>query len=211
MDGCSNQSIAHGLCKRHRARCCCNVINCTKSVFKHNTCQSHYSPTNKSSTMTNESITVSTTDPITESSIVTTNLFTVTNQSNTVITNESNTVTNEPCAVANEYLCKVSNKASTVTTRSSTVTEINIVVQQVIEFVGIGIWEQVHTFAAVWNCGDILLYPICPILGKFQWMVERKVDWTLVQLCAIFNQSIPEMRSVFLSRAEKPRSCWWMT
>jgi hypothetical protein len=31
----------------------------------------------------------------------------------------------------------------------STVTEIDIVVEQVMEFVGMGNWEQVHTFAAV--------------------------------------------------------------
>ncbi len=112
VDGCSNQSVACGLCKRHGAHHCCNVINCTKSVFKHNMCQSHYSLTNKSSTETNKSITVSTTNPITKLSTVTTNLF-------------------------------------TVTTKSSTVMEIDIFIQQVMEFVGMGFWEQIHTFAAV--------------------------------------------------------------
>jgi hypothetical protein len=112
MDGCSNQSIVHELCKRHGAHHNCNVINCTKSIFRHNMCRSHYSLTNKSSTVTNKSITVSTTDFITKSSTVATNLF-------------------------------------TVTTKSSTVMEIDIVYQQVIEFVGMGNWEQVHTFAAV--------------------------------------------------------------
>ena len=68
------------------------IIYFTKSVFKHNMCRSHYSLTNKSSTVTNESIKVSTIKPITESSTVTTNLFTVTNQSNTVLTNKSSTV-----------------------------------------------------------------------------------------------------------------------
>jgi hypothetical protein len=76
-------------------------------------CRFHYSLTNKSSTVTNKSITVSTTtDFITKSGTVTTNLF-------------------------------------TVTTKSSTVMEIDIVTQQVMEFVGMGNWEQVHTFAAV--------------------------------------------------------------
>jgi hypothetical protein len=116
--------------------------------------------------MTNESITVSTTNPITKSSIVTTNLFTVTNQSNTVITNESSTVTNEPCAVANEYLCTVSNKAGTVTTESSTVMEIDIVVQQVIESVGMGNWEQVHTFAAVCKLRRHSSFPHLSNIGK---------------------------------------------
>ncbi len=149
VDGCSNQSVACGLCKKHRACHCCNVINCTKSTFKHNMCQSHYFLTNKSSTVMNESNTVSTSEPITESSTVTINLFTVTIQSSTVITNESSTVTNEPCTMTNEYLCKVSNEAGTVTTKSSTVMEIDIVIQQLMEFVGMGNWEQVHTFAAV--------------------------------------------------------------
>jgi hypothetical protein len=73
----------------------------------------HYSLSNKTSTVTNESITVfTTTDFITESGTVTTNLF-------------------------------------TATTESSTVMEIDIVIQQVMEFVGMGNWEQVHTFAAV--------------------------------------------------------------
>ena len=62
--------------------------------------------------MTNESITVSTTNPITKSSTVSTNYF-------------------------------------TVTTKSSTVMEIDIVIQQVMEFDEMENWEQVHTFAAV--------------------------------------------------------------
>ncbi len=113
MDGCSNQNVACRLCKRHGAQYCCNIINCRKSVFSQNMCQFHYSLTNKSSTVTNESITVSTTTNfITKSGTVTINLF-------------------------------------TVTTESSTVMEIDIVIQQVMKFVGMGNWEQVHTFAAV--------------------------------------------------------------
>jgi hypothetical protein len=37
----------------------------------------------------------------------------------------------------------------TATTEYSTATEIDIVIQQVMEFVGMENWEQVHTFAAV--------------------------------------------------------------
>jgi hypothetical protein len=85
MDGCNNQSDTHGLCKQHGARHCCNDINYTKNVLKHNMCQSHYSLTNKSSTVTNKSSTVSTTDPSTKSSTVTNYLIAVTNQSSTVI------------------------------------------------------------------------------------------------------------------------------
>jgi hypothetical protein len=113
VDGCSNQSVACGLCKRHGAHHSCNVINCTNHVFSNNMCRFHYSLTNKTSTVTNESITVfTTTNFITESGTVTTNSF-------------------------------------TATTKSSTVMEIDIILQQVMEFVGMGNWEQVHTFAAV--------------------------------------------------------------
>jgi hypothetical protein len=45
--------------------------------------------------------------------------------------------------------------------------EIDIVIQQVMEFVGMGHWEQVHTFAAVCKFWRLLLYLICPIFGKF--------------------------------------------
>ncbi len=113
VDGCSNQSVAHGLCKRHRAHRSCNVINCTSHVFSQNMCRFHYSLTNKTCTVTNESSTVvTTTDFITKSGTVTTNSFTATN-------------------------------------KSSTVMEIDIVIEQVMDFVGMGNWEQVHTFAAV--------------------------------------------------------------
>ncbi len=37
----------------------------------------------------------------------------------------------------------------TAATEYSTVTEIDIIIEQVVEFVGMGNWEQVHTFAAV--------------------------------------------------------------
>jgi hypothetical protein len=36
-----------------------------------------------------------------------------------------------------------------VTTKSNTAMEIGIEIQQVMEFVGMGNWEQVHTFAAM--------------------------------------------------------------
>jgi hypothetical protein len=76
-------------------------------------CRFHYSLTNVTSRVTNESITVfTTTNFITESDTVATNWF-------------------------------------TARTKYSTVTEIDIVIQLVMEFVGMGNWEQVHTFAAV--------------------------------------------------------------
>jgi hypothetical protein len=43
----------------------------------------------------------------------------------------------------------VTTNLFTATNKSSTVMEIDIVIQQVMDFVGMGNWEQVHTFAAV--------------------------------------------------------------
>ena len=45
----------------------------------------------------------------------------------------------------------VTTNSFTATTQSSTVMEIDMVIQQVMEFVGMGNWEQVHTFTAVCN------------------------------------------------------------
>jgi hypothetical protein len=74
VDGCSNQSVARGLCKRHGAHHSCNVINCTSHVFRQNMCRFHYSSTNVTSRVTNKSITVfTTTNFITKSGTVTTN------------------------------------------------------------------------------------------------------------------------------------------
>jgi hypothetical protein len=86
VDGCSNQSVVRGLCKRHGGHRSCNVINCTNHVFSQNMCRFHYSLTDKTCTVTNESSTVvTTTNFITKSGTVTTNLFTVTNKSSTVM------------------------------------------------------------------------------------------------------------------------------
>ncbi len=63
----------------------------------------------------------------------------VTNKSITVFTT-TNFITGSGTVTTNLF---------TATTKYSTVTEIDIVIQQVIEFVGMGNWEQVHTFAAV--------------------------------------------------------------
>jgi hypothetical protein len=58
----------------------------------------------------------------------------------------------------------VTTNLFTATTKSSTVMEIDIVIQQFMEFVGMGNWEQVHTFAAVcklWSHSSLLsLYNI---------------------------------------------------
>jgi hypothetical protein len=43
----------------------------------------------------------------------------------------------------------VTTNLFTPMTKSSTIMEIDIVIQEVMEYVGMGNWEQVHTFAAV--------------------------------------------------------------
>ncbi len=62
-------------------------------------------------------------------------------------------MTNKSIAVSTtNFITKsstVTTNSFTVTTESSTVMEIDIVIQQVTEFVGMGNREQVHTFAAV--------------------------------------------------------------
>jgi hypothetical protein len=63
----------------------------------------------------------------------------VTNKSITVFTT-TNFITESGAVTTNSF---------TATTESSTDMEIDIVKQQVMEFVGMGNWEQVHTFAAV--------------------------------------------------------------
>jgi hypothetical protein len=69
------------------------------------------------------------------------------------LTNKSSTVRNESITVSTtNFIIKsstVTTNLYTVTTKLSTVMEIDIVIQKVMEFVGMGNWEQVHTFAAV--------------------------------------------------------------
>ncbi len=69
------------------------------------------------------------------------------------MTNESSIVTNKSITVSTTNVITKSSTVTTnlftVTAELSTVMEIDIIVQHVMEFVGIGNWEQVHTFAAV--------------------------------------------------------------
>ncbi len=69
------------------------------------------------------------------------------------LTNESSTVTNKSITVSTTNFITESSTVTTdlftVTTKSSTVMEIDIIIQQIMEFVGMGNWEQVHTFTAV--------------------------------------------------------------
>jgi hypothetical protein len=70
------------------------------------------------------------------------------------LTNKSSTVMNKSITVSTttNFISKsssVTTNSFTVTTKSSTVMEIDILTQQVMEFIGMGNWEQVYTFAAV--------------------------------------------------------------
>jgi hypothetical protein len=60
----------------------------------------------------------------------------------------------------------VTTNSFTATTKSSTRMEIDIVIQQVMEFVGIGNWEQVHTFAAVCKLCRLSSLPHLYNIGK---------------------------------------------
>jgi hypothetical protein len=62
----------------------------------------------------------------------------VTNKSLTVFTT-TNFITKSSAVTTNLFTA----------TKSKNVMEIDIIIQQVMEFVGMGNWEQVHTFAAV--------------------------------------------------------------
>jgi hypothetical protein len=69
-------------------------------------------------------------------------------------TNQTSTVTNKSITVftTTDFITEssaVTTNSFTATNNSSTVMEIDIIIQQVMEFVGMGNWEQVHTFAAV--------------------------------------------------------------
>ncbi len=61
----------------------------------------------------------------------------------------------------------VTTNSFTVTTKLSTVMEIDIVIQQVMDFVGMGNWNGYTPLLLCANFGDIHLYLICPILEKF--------------------------------------------
>ncbi len=53
-----------------------------------------------------------------------------------------------------------------MTTKSSTVMAIGIVIQQVMNFFGMGNWEQVHTFAAVCKLWRHCCLPHLSNIGK---------------------------------------------
>jgi hypothetical protein len=87
------------------------------------------------------------------------------------LTNKSSTVTNKSITVSTttNFITEsgtVTTNFFTVTTESSTVMEIKIVIQQVMEFIGMGNWEQVHIFAAMYKCWRHSSLPHLPNIGK---------------------------------------------
>ncbi len=80
------------------------------------------------------------------------------------MTNKSITV-----STTTDFITKlntVTTNLFTVTTKLSTVMEIGIIIQQVMEFVGMGNWEQVHTFAAVCKFWRHSFLPHLSNIGK---------------------------------------------
>jgi hypothetical protein len=62
-------------------------------------------------------------------------------------TNESSTVTNEPITVSTTTVFLT--KSGTLTSYLGNAMEIDIVIEKVMEFVGMGNWEQVHICCCV--------------------------------------------------------------
>ncbi len=67
-------------------------------------------------------------------------------------------------------------KSGTLTTNLGNAMEIDIVIEKVMELLEWEIGIRYTLLLLCANVGDIHLCLICPILGKFQWMVEGKVD-----------------------------------
>ncbi len=87
------------------------------------------------------------------------------------MTNVISRVTNKSITVftTTNFITKsgtVTTNSVTVMTEYSTVMEIDIVIEQVMEFVGMGNWEQVHTFAAVCKFWRHLSLPHLYDIGK---------------------------------------------
>jgi hypothetical protein len=117
-------------------------------------CQSHYSSTNKFNTVTNKSITVSTT---------TVSL----------------------------------TKSGTLTTNSGNAMEIDIVIEKVMDFVGMGIWEQVHTFAAVCKCWRHSSLPHLSNIGKVPMDGGRQRRLN-VSLCWLQLEHFRNVQEIFI-------------
>jgi hypothetical protein len=89
-------------------------------------------------------------------------------------TNESSTVMNKSITVSTITIFLT--KSGTLTTNSGNAMEIDIVIEKVMEFIGMENGNRYTLLLLCANVGDICLCLICPILGKFQWRVEGNVD-----------------------------------
>ncbi len=116
------------------------------------------------------------------------------------MTNESITVSTTTNFITESGT--VTTNLFTVTTKSSTVIKIDIVIQQIMEYVGMGNWEQVHTFAAVCKFWSHSSLPHLSNIGKVT--MDGGAECRLNAFC---NWSISEMCSVFLSHVGKQRGC----
>ncbi len=95
----------------------------------------------------------------------------------------------------------------TATTESSTVTEIDILIQKVMEFVGMENWEQVHTFVAVrkfWRHSSLPhLYNIgkVPVDGG----AERRLNIGAF-LCFLQSEHFRNVQCIFIP-CRKQKAC----
>jgi hypothetical protein len=98
-------------------------------------------------------------------------------------------------------LCPIfyGNKASTVTNKSSTVMEVDIVIQQVMEFVGMGNWEQVHTFSAVCKLWRHCCLPYLSNIEKVPMDdgLERRLNAGAF-LCYFYSEHFRNVQCIFI-------------
>ena len=101
----------------------------------------------------------------------------------------------------------VTTNSFTVTTESSTVMEVDIVIQQVMEFVGMGNWEQVQTFAAVCKYKRHSSLPHLSNIGKVS--MDGGVEHRLNVGAFLRFLQLEHFRNVqcFLSHEGKQRAC----
>jgi hypothetical protein len=85
--------------------------------------------------------------------------------------------------------------------------EIDIVIEKVMVFVGMGNWERVHTFAAVCKCWRHSSLPHLSNIGKVPMDGGGQHRLNVVHFWAGCDQSISEMWGQFLSLVGKQRVC----
>jgi hypothetical protein len=88
-------------------------------------------------------------------------------------------------------------------TKSSTVMEIDIVIQQVMDFVGMGNWEQVHTLAAVCKFWRHSFLPHLYNIGKVP--MDSGAECRLnvgAFLCFLQSEHFRNMQGIFIPLQE---------